>query len=91
MALHKSSLQDLIVGARKVLASDNHYAKAIYIFQYEGDKLMMVTNRNQGMGEMVAEVLAEPTAAELEKEAFDKRSRSEPADYGVQYEGTSKP
>jgi hypothetical protein len=91
MALHRSSLPDLIVGARKVLASGTRYAKVIYIFQYDGDKLVMVTNKAQGVGELVATVVAEPSPAEIEKEAFDKRSRSEPADYNVQYEGTSKP
>lgn len=64
MALHIQDLDYLRAGWQKVVNA-GQYGSKIYVFRYDGGKVMAVTNKSQGVGELI-EVIEAPGAASEE-------------------------
>ncbi len=88
MSYHKSTLPDLIAGARKVIAS-KQYGSVVYIFQLPNGELMMTTREASGVGKLIHTERGE--AAPAPGPAFDAKIHGDAPIYDVLYEGTSKP
>jgi hypothetical protein len=91
LSLHINDLEYLRAGWQKVV-NHGQYGNTIYVFRYDGTKVMAVINKNQGVGELIETIVAATTAnCPVVPSDAHGNNRSEPVNYDVQYEGTSKP
>lgn len=91
MALHIQDIEHLRVGWQKVVDC-GQYGNVIYVFRVNKDQLMAVTNKAQGVGELLETIHASKPAQEDTADDFGQRTGEIIApNYAVQYEKTGNP
>lgn len=87
MSYHVQDLEYLRVGWQKVV-DNGQYGSTIYVFQ-NADRLHAFTNRAQGAGMKLVETItaAKPLTPAVVGDNPHGLNRSEPANFGVNYEG----
>jgi hypothetical protein len=85
MSLDIRDLEYLRVGWQKVVDCGK-YGNTIYVFRV-GDRLSAVTNRSQGVGDLLEEIHAAKPATPPGKDAMPVKGA--PADYSVLYDGVN--
>jgi hypothetical protein len=85
LTLDIHDLEYLRVGWQKVVDCGK-YGSTIYVFRV-GDQLKAVTNRSQGIGELIEEIHAAAPVLAVDKDTLP--AKGGPADYTVLYDGVN--